>query len=318
MRHGQAGRALAWLCACLVGFGFLGPTSSVRAAEAKRPYELRACVDTRTTAVRIVVLPRRCRADERAVRVQTEPPRPTSVIRYGVGVPVATLGRDGDFYVDTAGFVFYGPRAAGNWGVGQSLVGPTGAAGPTGPVGPQGATGSPGPPGPAGPAGSTGPAGGFGAFGAFFDTTSVPLTNAGTAYSIPLNTTQFAQGVSIVNSNEIRMESAGRYNLAFSLQLFNSANARRIVTVWLSRNGTTADRWLPWTSTDLYLGTAADTERSVAAWNFFVDAAAGDSYSLMIAADGTSVSVLAGNSANTSPAGIPSIPSTILTVNQVG
>jgi hypothetical protein len=63
----------------------------------------------------------------------------------GTGAPASTLGSDGDFYIDTAADVLYGPKAGGAWpATGTSLVGNPGATGPAGPAGPQG---------PAGPAG---------------------------------------------------------------------------------------------------------------------------------------------------------------------
>jgi len=58
-------------------------------------------------------------------------------------------GLDGDWYIDTLGADFYGPKAGGSWGAATidllATTGPTGAAstitGPTGPSGPIGATG---------------------------------------------------------------------------------------------------------------------------------------------------------------------------------
>ena len=65
-----------------------------------------------------------------------------------------TLGRDGDFYLDTAAGVLYGPKAGGTWpATGTSLAGNPGA---TGPAGPQGVPGPPGLTGPQGPAGANG------------------------------------------------------------------------------------------------------------------------------------------------------------------
>jgi hypothetical protein len=63
----------------------------------------------------------------------------------GVGVPSNTLGVNGDLYLDrTPGaYSVYGPKAAGVWGTGQSIMGtagPAGATGPTGPAGPAGNT----------------------------------------------------------------------------------------------------------------------------------------------------------------------------------
>lgn len=51
-------------------------------------------------------------------------------ILNGVIPPVAQ-GINGDFYLDTAANVIYGPKAAGVWPVGVSLVGATGLTGPS-------------------------------------------------------------------------------------------------------------------------------------------------------------------------------------------
>lgn len=93
-------------------------------------------------------------------------------IYSGSGAPSAGLGRSGDFYIDTAAGILYGPKASGSWGAGLQLqsgpAGPTGATGPlaTGPTGPaSNVTGPTGPrvTGPTGPAstitGPTGPTG---------------------------------------------------------------------------------------------------------------------------------------------------------------
>jgi hypothetical protein len=279
----------------------VGLTTSVEAA---RNFELNACIDKKTMQVRITIAQLKCRKSERTVPLNTVTTQPTAAIRYGVGAPNPSLGYDGDFYVDTATYLFYGPRTVGNWGVGQSLIGPTGAQGLSGSAGPTG------PAGPAGPAGLNGAAGGFGDYGSFIDT-EVRLLTQNTPYAIPLNVTQFAQGVSVVSDTQITMSGAGKYNIAFSLQLFNSINTRPVVTIWLNKN----DSPVTASAGDIYLGTSADTERSVAAWNFFVDAEPGDYFTLMIVTDGTGVSLFGGASAN---AGVPAIPSTILTVNQVG
>jgi hypothetical protein len=51
----------------------------------------------------------------------------------GTGTPASTVGNDGDFYLDTAADVLYGPKAGGTWPAnGVSLVGPEGPAGAPG------------------------------------------------------------------------------------------------------------------------------------------------------------------------------------------
>jgi len=52
-----------------------------------------------------------------------------STILNGTVVPAATLGKDGDFYINTAASIFYGPKTATGWGTGNSIKGATGTAG---------------------------------------------------------------------------------------------------------------------------------------------------------------------------------------------
>jgi hypothetical protein len=108
-----------------------------------------------------------------------------NTILSGAGVPAATVGINGDFYIDIKSMNFYGPKKNNRWPIPTSLRGPagpigpsgvdgkngaagstsdgkvgaTGAAGPAGPAGPKGETGATGPAGPKGDTGATGPAG---------------------------------------------------------------------------------------------------------------------------------------------------------------
>lgn len=78
-----------------------------------------------------------------------------NTVLNGTGGPASSLGNNGDFYLDTAADVLYGPKAGGTWPTpGTSLVGSAGAAGSTGPAGPVGPAGVTGPAGPIGPAGA--------------------------------------------------------------------------------------------------------------------------------------------------------------------
>ena len=145
---------------------------------------------------------------------------------------------------------------------------------------------------------------GFGSYGNFYDTTLVNLT-ANTATPIPLGTTDFARNVSIVSG------------IQFSSQLKNNSNGTRVVSIWLSKNGIAPSNWVPHTSTDVTIGAAAAEDEKVAAWNFFVDVVPGDTYTLMIASSGTGMQIYSGAGVITNPAGIPAIPGTIVTVNQI-
>lgn len=50
----------------------------------------------------------------------------------GAGAPAGGTGVDGDFYIDTTADAIYGPKTAGAWGAGTSLIGPPGADGTDG------------------------------------------------------------------------------------------------------------------------------------------------------------------------------------------
>jgi hypothetical protein len=102
---------------------------------------------------------------------------------------------------------------------------------------------------------------------------------------------------------------AGVCNIAFSRHSYNSVNARHTVKIWLRKNGVDID----WAAGDVFLGTSVDTQRTIAAWNYVAAAAPGEYCEFLASSTAASgVSVLA------DPLSIPRIPSTILTVNQVG
>ena len=290
-------------------------------ATAATTYQLKVCLNPKTNVVRVVIKRVKCTAAERYIDLYTSTSRPPASVRYGFGPPENdTTGYDGDFYVNLLTIQLHGPRVSGMWGPPINLIGPigpTGATGSTGPMGPQGPTGATGAQGPVGPQGPTGPQGidsGFGSFGSFYDTSTVSLV-VNTATPLPLNQTAFATGVSIVDGTKIRFANAGKYNIAFSLQVTNGANKVSTVSLWLAKNGNN----IPWTNTDKVLGTTNTDERAVLAWNFFVDVAANDYLQLVVSAatTGTLDTKIAALPAQTNPVR-PEIPSTILTVNQVG
>ena len=72
----------------------------------------------------------------------------------------------------------------------------------------------------------------YGAFSSDQDQT----TTVNTATLMTLNTTDFANQVSI-SSSKITVVNAGLYNLQFSVQLENADNAPEDVFIWLKQNG---------------------------------------------------------------------------------
>ncbi len=86
-------------------------------------------------------------------------------VANGTTDPASSTGVDGDFYINTATNMLFGPKASGAWPTGVSLVGPTGATGSTGAAGAQGLTGATGAQGIQGLTGATGATGAAGADG---------------------------------------------------------------------------------------------------------------------------------------------------------
>jgi Collagen triple helix repeat (20 copies) len=211
-------------------------------------------------------------------------------------------------------------------------TGPAGATGATGATGAVGATGAQGPQGiqglqgvqglkgDTGTTGAKGDPGGFGYYGSFYDTGTVTLT-ANQSLAIPLRVTDFSNGVTIEKDSlgsftKIRFQYAGKYNIAFSLQLSKTDSGTDITSIWIcTGSGSSACTNVPWTTTDIYM--LGNSARQVAAWNFFVNLSANDYVQLLISpGTSTGTSILASPAASGPTR--PEIPSTILTVNQVG
>ncbi|WP_028164132.1 hypothetical protein [Bradyrhizobium elkanii] len=98
-----------------------------------------------------------------------------NTVRYGATDPTASVGVNGDFYVNTTTHFMFGPKAGGAWPAGTSLVGPQGPQGPQGIQGVQGPQGTQGVPGADGNTvlyGTSDPAAGVGVNGNFYINTT--------------------------------------------------------------------------------------------------------------------------------------------------
>ena len=152
---------------------------------------------------------------------------------------------------------------------------------------------------------------GFGYSGSFLSTQN-QVGSANSAQAMTLNNTDFSNGVSIANSSRITIAHAGKYNIAFSAQLHNNSGGSATVNIWLRKNGLDVE------NSNTRVSVASNDPYAVAAWNFFVDAAAGDYYQLIWSSTSaqTGIDYQAGEVINSIYH--PAIPSVILTVNQVG
>jgi hypothetical protein len=106
------------------------------------------------------------------------PGLPGNQIHYGIGNPTPEIGINGDSYINTANHFLFGPKAAGSWPAGTSLIGPQGIQGiqgiqgVPGPQGIQGVQGNPGVDGNTVLYGAIDPTAGVGVNGNFFINTT--------------------------------------------------------------------------------------------------------------------------------------------------
>ena len=110
----------------------------------------------------------------------------------------------------------------------------------------------------------------YGAFSSDQDQT----TTANTATLMTLNTTDFANQVSI-SSSKITVVNAGIYNLQFSVQLENSDNASQDVFIWLKQNGVDIPGSTGKVGMPARKG-VGDPFHAIYGWNYFVSMAAND------------------------------------------
>jgi hypothetical protein len=171
------------------------------------------------------------------------PPGPTGAqLLNGTTTPSAATGADGDYYIDSATSFLYGPKAAGAWPAGVSLIGAAGPVGPIGPIGlpgpigapgtpgTTGATGPTGPTGPAGPTGDTGPTGPAGPTGPSGTTASaeyyalMPGDNAATVgagvpVQFPQDGPQTGSASARLSTSSFLLSDVGTYEIEFQVSV---------------------------------------------------------------------------------------------------
>lgn len=146
-------------------------------------------------------------------------------------------------------------------------------------------------------------------YGSFYSTQDQTNAGATSVNKMTLNTTDLSNGVSIVSNSRITIANAGVYNIQFSAQLDKTDSGDDKVEIWLCKNGN------PIANTNTETTLVGNNGKHVAAWNWFVQAAAGDYYEICWNAADTTVFLNAVVAASNPTR--PAIPSVILTVNQV-
>jgi hypothetical protein len=151
-----------------------------------------------------------------------------------------------------------------------------------------------------------------GSYGSFYDTTTQTNPVGNVPRSMSLNTTDITNGVSISGSTNpyntyIKTTNAGVYNIQFSAQLDKTDSGTDEIFIWLRKNG------IDLTDTATTITLVGNNGKQVAAWNWFVNAAANDYFQIMWIAADTQVRLLAEPTSGIHPG----IPSVIVTANRV-
>lgn len=128
----------------------------------------------------------------------------------------------------------------------------------------------------------------LGYYGQFFDYNTQVATVNNVGVPMRFGTPDIANGISVVsdgtNLTKITFANSGKYNLQFSTQFQNLANAPEDVIIWIRKNGTT-------TAADV-VGSAGvigmearknpgDPYHTIVTWNFLLDIIAGDFYQIV-------------------------------------
>jgi len=128
-------------------------------------------------------------------------------------------------------------------------------------------------------------------YGAFQSTADQTAAVANTAYAMTLNTTDYANGVSVASNSRITVADAGIWNLQWSGQFQNTDSQLHDVRVWLKINGTVVTGSTGFISIPNSHG--GINGHSIAGWNYFVSLDATDYVELLWEADNTAISIQA-------------------------
>jgi hypothetical protein len=148
-------------------------------------------------------------------------------------------------------------------------------------------------------------------YGNFYNTGS-QSGSADTAYSVLLNTTDIAEGFSIVSGSRITATHTGVYNLQFSSQLYANDDAKTQFSFWLAYTGSNVAN----TQSEVTIPKEPNPGgSSIIALNLMTRMTAGDYVELMYSKTTTlgSIKYIAPGTGPTRPAA----PSTIVTMTQV-
>ena len=126
-------------------------------------------------------------------------------------------------------------------------------------------------------------------YGAFQSTVDQTAAVANTAYAMTLNTTDYANGVSVASSSRITVVDSGIWNLQWSGQFENPDSQDHDARVWLKINGTVVVGSTGFFAVPSKHGSV--NGHALIGWNYFLSLNANDYVELWWETDSTQVSI---------------------------
>ena len=126
-------------------------------------------------------------------------------------------------------------------------------------------------------------------YGAFQSTVDQTAAVINTAYAMTLNTTDYANGVSVASNSRITVVDAGIWNLQWSGQFENPDSQDHDVRVWLKINGTVVIGSTGFFAVPSKHGSV--NGHALVGWNYFLSLNATDYVELWWETDSTQVSI---------------------------
>jgi hypothetical protein len=128
-------------------------------------------------------------------------------------------------------------------------------------------------------------------YGAFQSTVDQTAAVINTAYAMTLNTTDYANGVSVASNSRITVADAGIWNLQWSGQFENTDSQDHDARVWLKINGTVVTGSTGFFAVPSKHGSV--NGHTLVGWNYFLSLNANDYVELWWETDSTQVSIQA-------------------------
>ena len=152
-------------------------------------------------------------------------------------------------------------------------------------------------------------------YGAFQDTTDQSAAAIDVSYPITFDTIDYALGISLVSTSQIKVGYSGLYSVQFSAQFINVDSQIHDVSVWIRKNGVDVVATAGVVSISNRHGTTDG--QVITGWNYYIELAKDDYVQLMWKTNSTQVTMkfipAVAYSAGVTPA-VPAAASVIATI----